>query len=67
VTTVTDAGVLRDRLSDLTGIRELTAGHARDAMHLRGWTRYQSLSDEQLGLLADDILSGWSFRDEVRS
>ena len=61
MTTVTDAGDLRDRLCDLTGIRELTLQHAREAMHARGWTRYESLTDEQLGLLADDILSGWSF------
>lgn len=59
--TITDAGALRNRLSDLTGIRELTTGHAREAMRLRGWTRYESLTGEQLGLLADDILSGWSF------
>lgn len=58
---ITDAGALRDRLADLTGIRELTPQHARDAMHARGWTRYESLTGEQLGLLADDILSGWSF------
>jgi hypothetical protein len=61
VAPITDAGALRDRLSDLTGIRELTLQHARDAMHLRGWLRYEALTDEQLSLLADDLLSGWVF------
>ena len=64
--TVTDAQDLARILADLTGVG-VSGVQARDAMHLRGWTRYGSLTGEQLGLLADDVLSGWSFCDKVRS
>ena len=47
-------------LADLTGVG-VSGVQARDAMHRRGWTRYESLSPEDLGALAVDILlpSGW--------
>lgn len=45
-------------LADLTGVG-VSGVQARDAMHRRGWTRYEALSPEDLVVLVGDILSGW--------
>lgn len=61
---VTNCVDLAHVLADLTGVG-VSGVQAREAMHARGWTRYESLSPEDLGLLADDVLSSWSFDENA--
>lgn len=54
---VTDARQLRDRVSDMLA-REVTVEQCRAAMHALGMMRYESLSSDDVGRIADVVDAG---------
>lgn len=50
---ITSAKDLWDLVRDLSGIDSVTMEQCRSVMHEQGWTRYESLTDEQVGIIAD--------------
>lgn len=51
---LTTANDLRNRVCELLAY-DVTMGACRSAMHGLGWTRYESLTDEQVGQIADAV------------
>lgn len=53
---ITTAKDLKDLICDLRpDLGRLEASVVRDAMHARGWSRYESLGDAEIATLCDDM------------
>ena len=55
---VTDARQLRDRVCELLAAGGISVEECREAMHALGFTRYESLSSDDLGRIADAVSEG---------